>query len=76
MHAVMSQTLDMHVLLKDPKAALLPVLKTIHGWEQVNTTKWTVLVGAAQLRLCTHSKTDLNCRRQRTASVWHKFPEP
>ena len=31
----MSLELDIQQLLKDPKAALLPVLRTINGWEQV-----------------------------------------
>ncbi len=30
-----SQELDVQLLLRDPKTALLPVLRTIVGWEQV-----------------------------------------
>ena len=32
----MSQGFDIQLLLRDPKAALLPVLRTISGWEQVS----------------------------------------
>ena len=72
----MSQALDVEVLLKDPKAALLPVLKTIHGWEQVNISSWGVISAAPQHELCAHCKVVVDRRQQRTVSVWHKFPEP
>ncbi|KAL0037335.1 hypothetical protein WJX79_002468 [Trebouxia sp. C0005] len=38
----MSQKFDVQVLLRDPKTALLPVLKTIIGWEQATVDRVTV----------------------------------
>ena len=42
----MSLEIDVQLLLRDPKEALLPVLTTIHGWEQASTlsqTNWDLL---------------------------------
>ena len=52
----MSQDLDIQLLLKDPKTALLPVLQTIKGWEQVaSSVELKACCAAVSFTLCSQS---------------------